>query len=461
MWLTLLLLFTLLQLKRYLTKPAPGPLGIPILGYLNAIYRGITDTTIKNDLFTLVHQYGDIFHFDVNGTDIIFMNNPDDIQYVLDTKFSSFVRGPKRREEFYDLLGSGIFNADGDVWKFHRRIAKPIFREAYLFKVMYPTFVKEVKQFLMPMFDKAAESGEYVDLLNVFSSYTMRTFLNVGLGAELKEDEIEQFNQAFNFLLHVISMRDVKPLWKYTERRDEIEAARESINEIIDRAIERNAVDDAEKIDIMSNFYSDESSTKEEIREGFLNFMIAGRDTTGACATWAMYTLLEECGADVREKLEEECGRFSLDLPPEETIQLDYLQNFIKEVLRLHPSVPIDARHCIKQETLPSGVVVKPKTTVMYSQFISGRTLWDDPLTVNPDRWLDESSFHKYLFTAFHGGPQICLGKKMAFLELSVMIATVINNYNLELQDPSAGQSTSTNIILGPIKPLRVKVSKK
>ena len=38
-----------------------------------------------------------------------------DLEVVLGTHADKFEKGPKFRENFYDLLGKGIFNADGKV----------------------------------------------------------------------------------------------------------------------------------------------------------------------------------------------------------------------------------------------------------------------------------------------------------------------------------------------------------
>lgn len=41
--------------------------------------------------------------------------------------FSNYVKGPQFNDVMYDLLGHGIFNANGDQWKWQRKTASHIF----------------------------------------------------------------------------------------------------------------------------------------------------------------------------------------------------------------------------------------------------------------------------------------------------------------------------------------------
>jgi fatty acid omega-hydroxylase len=48
------------------------------------------------------------------------------IQLVL-ANFSNYVKGPQFNDVMHDLLGHGIFNANGDQWKWQRKTASHIF----------------------------------------------------------------------------------------------------------------------------------------------------------------------------------------------------------------------------------------------------------------------------------------------------------------------------------------------
>ena len=112
-----------------------------------------------------------------------------------------------------------------------------------------------------------------------------------------------------------------------------------------------------------------------------------------------------------------------------------YLQHFLNEVLRLHPTVPLNSRLAVNDTTLPVGggsdqrspIAIRKGETVIYSvYFMHRRTdLWGpDALTFNPSRW--EGSKHSWQFLPFSGGPRICIGQQFALTEASFVLVKIL-----------------------------------
>ncbi|KAI6117325.1 cytochrome P450 [Pisolithus thermaeus] len=59
--------------------------------------------------------------------DKIFTTEPEHIKAILATQFNSFEKGPEFSDELSALLGTGVFNSDGEIWKFHRSMTRPFF----------------------------------------------------------------------------------------------------------------------------------------------------------------------------------------------------------------------------------------------------------------------------------------------------------------------------------------------
>lgn len=49
--------------------------------------------------------------------------NPQNIEYILKTRFDNYPKGKPFFTILSDLLGHGIFNVDGDSWNFQRKMA--------------------------------------------------------------------------------------------------------------------------------------------------------------------------------------------------------------------------------------------------------------------------------------------------------------------------------------------------
>jgi len=200
------------------------------------------------------------------------------------------------------------------------------------------------------------------------------------------------------------------------------------------------------------------------LKDMILNFLIAGRDTTANLLTWTAYLVAQH--PEVEEKLLEEHRRVlsgvvgegnpsgedgSGDHPPSRKEEgkvvltgsllkkLKYTQQVLEEALRLYPAVPLDFRQAIEDDVLPNGVFVGKGEFIGYSAYITHRSpkYWENPEKFDPDRFSSNHSshnkLHPYQFVPFHGGPQRCLGQKMALLEAKVMCYHLFNNFKLSI----------------------------
>ena len=53
----------------------------------------------------------------------VFLNDPKLVKFCLDQHFSDTPKGDDFIEEYEPLLGHGIFAANGEKWKFHRKVS--------------------------------------------------------------------------------------------------------------------------------------------------------------------------------------------------------------------------------------------------------------------------------------------------------------------------------------------------
>jgi hypothetical protein len=70
---------------------------------------------------------GNCFNFRVMFDDILFTCEPRHIKAVLAADFENFVKGDRFKNLMFNVLGTGVFNSDANMWKFHRGITRPFF----------------------------------------------------------------------------------------------------------------------------------------------------------------------------------------------------------------------------------------------------------------------------------------------------------------------------------------------
>ncbi|GJJ08804.1 hypothetical protein Clacol_003023 [Clathrus columnatus] len=71
--------------------------------------------------------YGTTFGFEIFGDYVLTTSEPDHIKTILSTDFESFEKGELFQRDYQSVLGTGVFNSDGEMWKFHRAMTRPFF----------------------------------------------------------------------------------------------------------------------------------------------------------------------------------------------------------------------------------------------------------------------------------------------------------------------------------------------
>lgn len=93
----------------------------------------------------------------------------------------------------------------------------------------------------------------------------------------------------------------------------------------------------------------------------------------------------------------------------------------------------------VEDDVFPDGTVLKKGTKVIYAVYAMGRmeSIWGkDCMEYKPERWLKDGRFMSesaYKFTAFNGGPRLCLGKDFAYYQMKVVAASILHRYQVKV----------------------------
>jgi cytochrome P450 len=180
----------------------------------------------------------------------------------------------------------------------------------------------------------------------------------------------------------------------------------------------------------------------EELIDLALNFLIAGRDTTAQALSWTFYCFSKY--PKTQQKAMEEIKRVmgNADMPRYELMKnLVYVKACFLETLRLYPSVPRNTKMAVEDDIWPDGTFVPKGSYVAWSNYTMGRcpSIWGpDAEEYRPERWLEMSTQpSQFQYTVFHAGPRICLGRNMAELEGTFILACFLKRYTFEAFDLS------------------------
>ncbi|KAF8890928.1 cytochrome P450 monooxygenase pc-1 [Infundibulicybe gibba] len=433
-------------------------------------------------LWELMEKHGPVINLRILWEDLVFTASPEHIKLILATDFNNYVKGERFHHSMGSVLGTGVFNSDGDMWKFHRSITRPVFTRDRithfdLFDRHAESVTNHIKQRmregcaidfqdLMSRFtlDSATEFlfGTCVHSLSAGIPYPHNITFALPDSASPHATRANEFAQAFLEAQEMIADRErtgwVWPLLEIFRERTKkpMKVVNAYIEPIIQEALEKKRLagpnsaekhansevgDDETLLDHLVSLTSD----PKVIRDETLNIMIAGRDTTAATMTFIIY-LLSRYPAVMARLREEILSKVGGSRRPdyEDIREMKYLRAVINETLRLYPIVPFNTRETIHATTWPSAhpgekpLYIPAGTKTAYSVFMMHRRkdLWGpDAEEFDPDRFLDER-LKKYLvsnsfiFLPFNAGPRICLGQQFAYNEISFMLIRLLQNFS-------------------------------
>ncbi|KAH9989606.1 cytochrome P450 [Xylariaceae sp. FL0662B] len=123
--------------------------------------------------------------------------------------------------------------------------------------------------------------------------------------------------------------------------------------------------------------------------------------------------------------------------------KLPYLTSIIMEGMRQSPAIG-SRMACIAPDRdlfcgnlrIPAGTPVGMTTILMHTY----ETLYPDPLSFNPDRWMDPEARKKVdkTYAPFSKGTRICLGMHLAWAEMYLILAVLVQRFDFKFQDIEA-----------------------
>lgn len=275
------------------------------------------------------------------------------------------------------------------------------------------------------------------DMMELTLRIVSQALLGVNIDRYVKDIEsaVNTFLPATSSLLNFILPEGI-PLpsrWKMARARETLDDA---VNDIIQRKHANPGENDVISMLLAARDDDDTPLSDEQIRDEAITLIIAGHKTTAVSLTYTMYLLAQH------PKIEEEfVAELDSVLDGEHPIiddpsELTYTGQIVKESMRLFPPVPGIVREPKEADQI-GGYRIPAGTKVFLSQWVVHRDgrWYDDPLAFRPERWTDdmETSLPQFAYFPFAAGPRRCIGDRFAMLEAQLLLATIYQDYHLEL----------------------------
>ncbi|KAK2643604.1 hypothetical protein Ddye_025367 [Dipteronia dyeriana] len=395
-------------------------------------------------------------HLHVLGN--IVTSNPENVEYILKTRFDNYPKGKPFSVLLGDLLGRGIFNVDGDSWKFQRKMASFELGSVSIRSYAFEIVSTEIRSRLIPLLSSAADQEKAFDLQDVFRRFSFDNICRFSFGLDpgcLNLNlPISEFAVAFDLASKLSAERALSSsqmIWKIKRlfnmgSEKKLKESIKLINQLAEKMIHhRRQKGFSDKNDLLSRFMGSINDEKY-LRDIVVSFLLAGRDTVASGLTSFFWLISQhpEVQSAIREESERVVGPDNnTDLANFDQMRnMHYLNAAIYESMRLYPPVQFDSKFAREDDILPDGTFVRKGTRITYHPYAMGRMerIWGpDCLEFKPQRWLKNGKFvpeNPFKYPVFQAGIRVCLGKDMALVAMKSVALAVIMRFDVRVSDP-------------------------
>ena len=405
------------------------------------------------------------------GIETAFVMDPETIQAVLLANSGRYSKQPLYDDVLGDAIGGGLLSAEGDAWRWQRRLAAPLFRAEEMLGFT-SAFAKACTPPLQRWKEAAPGAVQPIDA--DMASATLHALQDTVLGANLADDERERIDRfgstflresAWKLALTTLHMPRRTPHPGFLRMR---RAGRE-LRDVAARVLANRSADgrEAQGTDVLSRLIAARDPATGEampdalIVDNVVTFLMAGHETTAQALTWTLYllALFPEWQGRAREEIRDVVG--DVPIEPAQVARLTLVEMIFQEAMRLYPPAPSLMRRALTEVSL-GDETLSPGSAVVIPIYAIHRhhLLWDEPLRFDPNRFSPaaKADRHRCSYLPFSTGPRNCIGASFAMVEGRVILATLLSRAKFELPEGEIPVPFA-RVTLRPKNGLKLKVT--
>jgi cytochrome P450 len=417
-------------------RQPPGPRGHFLLGSLPE-FAG----DILGFLTACVREHGDLVRFRLAGSEVFFLHRPQEIETVLLTQRTNFIKHTFFWRHVTAIFGNGLLTSEGEFWLRQRRLAAPAF---------HPERISSYGSAMAAFADRLAQrwrDGEVRDVHRDMMRVTMEIVSKTLFDVEV-EEEIEEVSRAFDLVIREIALRFRRPFRipdaVPTPGNLRYRRGVALLDRLVARILAERRARPGDRGDLLSILLAarDEEGkpmSDAQLRDEVITLFLAGHETTAIALSWTLFLLARHPEAE--ETLRREISQTLPDRLPSaaDLPRLPYAEAVVKESLRLYPPAYVIGREALSECVL-GGYPVPARSTIYFSPWVLHRDprWFVDPERFRPERWSDGSTARlpRYVYIPFGGGPRICIGERFAMMEIVLVLVTLLRRFRLVMAGP-------------------------
>lgn len=398
-------------------------------------------------------EFGEVAVLEDDGRRLVFVFSPEMNRQVLtdsETFHSRFfaVRGGRRSAQ--RRVTSGLLSQNDTAHRDARRMMMEVFT-----KRMLPRFHETISHLTVDMMeswkpgDVQDLNGQMVKLMLRMTSAVLFGIDDEAYSVELGEkiDRWVRWNHEVGMGAMVSSRRYADGYESLLAMADELEL---SVREMFDRHRQGNG-DQVNILNLLLRAQEHNTGLTDDQLVGHVTLLFAAAHlTTAHTLTWTLLLLAQHPEVMAKVRTELDCNTDTLTPGYDEIESLTYLDQVIRESMRVLPASSYSQRVCTQAVQL-GPLSLAPMTPVIFSQFITHRNpvLYPNPDEFQPQRW-DSTAPTSYEYLPFGAGPRRCIGAPLAMVELRTALTVMLRRFHFGLLPGSIVNGQVVSTMLGP-----------
>lgn len=416
----------------------PTPPGHLLLGNIPEMRKGYIAFLLR-----CAETYGNVFRLRAGPMFLNIIADPDTIREVMiDTK--RYHRSARALQVTLKFLGEGLPLSNGTYHDQQRKLMTPAFHKSRV-EAYARSMVADSQRLI-----NSWHAGQTIDVLVQMTRLTLTIVVKSLFNSDVWDDAGEM-GQAMKLFSDAISRRAdqrfVPPDLINPQNKIEQQAI-DAVDAMIYKLIAARRGSDEDTGDLLSMLLAarieDDAARTEEgaaltdlqIRNELLSLFFAGHETTANTLTWAFYLLSQN--PEVEARLVTEINQVVGDRAPalDDLPQMPYLDQVVKEVMRLYPAAWMIDRTPTEDVEL-CGYRIKKGAMMLISPYMMHHNprYFEDPERFDPERFSKEreGTIPKNTYLPFGMGPRVCIGQQFALMEMRLILATILQRYHLAM----------------------------
>lgn len=410
-------------------------------------------------------DYGDFVRLRFAHRQAFLLSHPDLIEQALVGRARSFGKTASSRD-VGGIFGNGLFTSEGETWRRQRRIMQPAFNRQRL-SAAADTIVSLAERHIGRW-----GNGDIRDMHSEMTELALNTAAGTLLGHELEGSAAAELSGAMRVIVGrfreefpaptILSMflPDLIP----TPSRRRLKRAIGAIDAVVGRVIEAARAQPLTGGDAMSLLLNARGASELDergLRDQVVTLLLTSHETTACALAWVWYLLAEHEAA--AHRLETELDNALQGHPPQfdDLPRLSFTRQVILEAMRLYPPGWGMNRRAI-QDCEIGGQRIERGVHVAMSQWVVHRDprFYDGAEQFRPERWSEDfiRGLPKFAYFPFGGGPRLCIGRDLAMLEMTLIVATIARRFRFR-PGPMPLQGIEASISLRPAGPMLLRVA--